>query len=67
MKDAEEKTSVEVSIELLEYAEDVIGRLHSLLPDDGAPGSAPSWWQLGTEANGVRAQIRNLLREASRE
>lgn len=54
----------ERAIALLTQAEEVIGMLHALLPDDGKEhGTAPSWWHEGTAANLLRAAIQNYLRE----
>lgn len=48
---------------LLADAETLITALHKALPDDGKErGQAPSWWELGVRANGVRARVSNYLR-----
>ena len=48
---------------LLAEAGEVIARMHKILPDDGREhGTAPSWWALGTWANGVRAAIANAVK-----
>lgn len=52
--------------DLLRDAADLIRRLHAALPDDGAThGTAPSWWELGTAANGMQARIAALLKGGS--
>ena len=55
-------------VDAAQRADDVVAALHKALPDDGATdGLAPSWWELGVEANGVRVHLRAALTPFTQE